>query len=227
MHRFDGLPPHQTGPLDRGSHSDPDAGRCAMEQVAAIAGESHSDAPDTADPVLAAFTRALNDGIEDPWIRGIVLAPRLHALVRTATHPEVTDARAYALADATLRRFAAEACRRAGDHEAALSLASAEPVTDRVGAILGRLRITALPTELRTGPLRAAEWVLTMAARGTTPARVWAGAAARAARDAWNVGAEQDPPERWAFAAAEVLDALIELPRRNALVWDDAPHTAS
>jgi hypothetical protein len=51
--------------LASGPHRRPGTGRCAMEWVAHLAGEPHSDAPRTVSPVLAAFARTLNDALDD------------------------------------------------------------------------------------------------------------------------------------------------------------------
>ena len=51
--------------LASGAHRRPGTRRCAMEWVAHLAGEPHSDAPRTVSPVLAAFARTLNDALDD------------------------------------------------------------------------------------------------------------------------------------------------------------------
>jgi len=51
--------------LQKGNHEDLAAGACAMEAVAYIAGEPHSDRPDCACPVLSSFLRRWNDGLPD------------------------------------------------------------------------------------------------------------------------------------------------------------------
>lgn len=50
--------------LQKGKHRRPDDGVCAMELVAWMAGEKHSDQPRSASPVIAAFSRSFNDGLE-------------------------------------------------------------------------------------------------------------------------------------------------------------------
>jgi len=51
--------------LAYGTHETPADGRCAMEWVSYLAGESHSDQPACVSPVVRAFCVALNDGLED------------------------------------------------------------------------------------------------------------------------------------------------------------------
>jgi hypothetical protein len=51
--------------LSHGKHIDPRIGRCAMEWVAHLAGEPHTDAPRCVSPVLRSLFIALNDQLED------------------------------------------------------------------------------------------------------------------------------------------------------------------
>ena len=48
-----------------GRHSSPREGRCAMEWVAHLAGEPHSDEPKCVSPVLRAFCISFNDDLDD------------------------------------------------------------------------------------------------------------------------------------------------------------------
>lgn len=43
--------------LDSGSHGDFESGHCAMEVVAWLADQGHTDAPPCASPALARYTR--------------------------------------------------------------------------------------------------------------------------------------------------------------------------
>jgi hypothetical protein len=49
--------------LAYGTHPNPQDGRCAMEWVAHLAGERHSDQPGCVSPVVRALCVALNDGL--------------------------------------------------------------------------------------------------------------------------------------------------------------------
>jgi hypothetical protein len=51
--------------LSKGSHDSPAKGRCAMEWVAYLAGEKHTDQPVCVSPVLRGFGISLNDNWED------------------------------------------------------------------------------------------------------------------------------------------------------------------
>jgi len=50
--------------LAYGTHPDPTDGRCAMEWVAHLAGERHSDQPACVSPVVRGLCVALNDGLD-------------------------------------------------------------------------------------------------------------------------------------------------------------------
>ena len=50
--------------LRKGSHKSPGDGVCAMELVAWMAGEKHSDHPDCVSPVIAAFVPSFNDALD-------------------------------------------------------------------------------------------------------------------------------------------------------------------
>jgi len=56
---------HQTVRLSQGKHRDPDHGACVMELASMLAGEPFSDRPRCVDPVIAAFLRTYNDGLDD------------------------------------------------------------------------------------------------------------------------------------------------------------------
>jgi hypothetical protein len=51
--------------LERGRHRRPQDGVCAMELVAWMSGEKHSDHPRSASPVITALVRSLNDALDD------------------------------------------------------------------------------------------------------------------------------------------------------------------
>src|SRR5690242_15444647 len=56
---------HQTVRLSAGRHRNASAGACVMELASMLAHEPFSDRPATASPVIAAFLRTYNDGIDD------------------------------------------------------------------------------------------------------------------------------------------------------------------
>jgi hypothetical protein len=58
-------PSHQTVRLAQGRHPSPQIGACVMELASMLAGESFSDRPATVSPVIAAFLRTYNDGVDE------------------------------------------------------------------------------------------------------------------------------------------------------------------
>lgn len=56
---------YQTVELRRGRHSSPEQGACVVELASMLAGEPFSDHPKSVCPVIAAYMRALNDGLGD------------------------------------------------------------------------------------------------------------------------------------------------------------------
>jgi hypothetical protein len=83
---------HQTVRLSQGKHRDPDHGACVMELASMLAGEPFSDRPRCVDPVIAAFLRTYNDGIDDR--RRQDLYPLAAAVVGTRTVASVQAERA-------------------------------------------------------------------------------------------------------------------------------------
>ena len=56
---------YQTIRLSRGQHSSSEQGACVMELASMLAGESFSDHPESACPVISSFLRAYNDRVND------------------------------------------------------------------------------------------------------------------------------------------------------------------
>ena len=71
----------ETLELLKGSHHD-DNGKCALEAVAWLVGEKHSDHPACVSPVLGAFCRSWNDSLDD--VNRQKLKPYLVRLIGTA-----------------------------------------------------------------------------------------------------------------------------------------------
>ena len=71
----------ETLELLKGSHDD-DNGKCALEAVAWLVGEKHSDHPACVSPVLGAFCRSWNDSLDD--VNRQKLKPYLVRLIGTA-----------------------------------------------------------------------------------------------------------------------------------------------
>ena len=88
--------------LDHGSHESFEAGHCAMEVVAFLAGEGHTDAPECASKVLRSFTINLNDRWDDQTRQRLV--PFLPRMVGTAGDGQ-DEARSYLALDWLIRSF--------------------------------------------------------------------------------------------------------------------------
>src|SRR3954447_19372090 len=68
--------------LSAGRHVRAEQGRCAMEWVAHLAGEAHSDRPDCVSPVVGALARSWNDALEETTRQR--LRPYLGRMIGTA-----------------------------------------------------------------------------------------------------------------------------------------------
>ncbi|MBK8978379.1 MAG: hypothetical protein IPM29_20955 [Planctomycetes bacterium] len=172
------LPLHRRFPLGRGAHTTRDDGLCAMELVAWLAGEPHTDEPRCACPVLTAYVRALNDLLPDA-MRDRLLRPFAPRLVGTRGDLAVTEIRAWLLADRAARLFAPRSLVAAGRRDHADALRSMPPL-DEPGHALEAARIL---DNAGASLARAARWSLGFAAAGW-PATAWVPGVARAARDA-------------------------------------------
>jgi hypothetical protein len=100
--------------LKFGGHQFREDGLCAMEAVAYLAGEPHSDCPVCTCPILAAYVRSLNDGMDDETRQ--LLKPYILRLIGTNNDKE--QERAELLVWAAVTEFAPLALEQAGlkDH---------------------------------------------------------------------------------------------------------------
>jgi len=83
---------YQTVRLARGRHQSPDQGACVMELASMLAAEPFSDRPHTSSPVIGAFLRTYNDGLDDE--RRQDLYPLASLIVGTAASRRVEAERA-------------------------------------------------------------------------------------------------------------------------------------
>ncbi len=88
--------------LSRGKHKTPDEGRCAMEWVSYLAGESHTDHPVCVSPVLQSFAIRLNDNWDDEQRQK--LRPYLARCIGTAGDGR-DDERGWLATDWLIRTF--------------------------------------------------------------------------------------------------------------------------
>jgi len=112
--------------LAYGTHPNPQDGRCAMEWVAHIAGERHSDQPVCVSPVVRALCVALNDGLDCTARQR--LRPYLTRTIGTA-NDGLDERRAWMALDWLIRVYAPTWLRRAGVDEAASRLAAGDNET--------------------------------------------------------------------------------------------------
>lgn len=187
--------------LGFGAHGSRDDGMCAMEMVAWLADEPHSDEPHCACPVLGALVRACNDAMSDAQ-RNRWLRPLVPVLVGTRATAAVERARGLLVLDALVRELLPRRLRREGRRDEAKLLADLAPI-ERLVDVRAALRAI----EHFAAHQRAARWVLERAADGTPAARYVAGAVqlARALDDAPAWTAMVALIERMArFTAADV-----------------------
>ena len=87
--------------LESGSHATRADGVCALEAVAWLAGEPHSDHPVCVSPVLGAFLRQWNDDLDDAGRQR--LKPYLPRVIGTAGNAEADERRAWMATDWLVR----------------------------------------------------------------------------------------------------------------------------
>ena len=90
--------------LSRGSHGSREAGMCAMELVAYVANEPHSDHPQCACPVITQFCISLNDRWDDET-RNRLLKPVLPLVVGTRSTSAIENQRAIMIYDWLTRTY--------------------------------------------------------------------------------------------------------------------------
>jgi hypothetical protein len=161
----------ETIPLQPGSHPSREDGMCAMEMVAWLAGEAHSDEPACACPVLAALVRASNDAMTGQE-RDQLLRPLVPMLVNSRRTAAVEAARGWRIVDLLVRTLAPRLLEQQGTPADARVLASLPPVGDAITAQAARLALTTC-----AAPLRPVAWVLDRAIDGQRAQRFVAAAA--------------------------------------------------
>ena len=124
--------------LGHGSHKTFEEGACAMEAVAWLAGEEHSDAPQCACPVIARAMIRLNDRISDAKLRTELLIPLLPRLIGSRASREVMIKRGFVAADMAVRVFLPMALDARGLKAEAARWRDSEEVKDRSSAMKAR-----------------------------------------------------------------------------------------
>jgi hypothetical protein len=205
-----------TIPILAGSHDTRDDGVCAMELVAWMAGEPHSDSPACTCPVLAAFVRSWNDGIADDDTRARLLRPFLPRLIGTRSTPQIEEQRAWLATDWLVRVCApAFLALTPSLREHAEILGGLPPVLSRESARAAQSHIDAARAAARDAARDAAGDAAWNAAGAAAWAAAWnaAGAAAGAAAgDAARAAARAALAETVATlqsSATDLLDRMI------------------
>ena len=123
--------------LGKGHHETRERGVCAMEAVAWLAGEPHSDRPECACPVIGEFVRVINDRLPEDK-RNRLLKPFLRALAASKSTKEVEVRRGFVAADYAVRTFARKALKRLGCTANAEKLAGLARIIDGETALAAR-----------------------------------------------------------------------------------------
>jgi hypothetical protein len=205
--------------LKTGSHESREAGMCAMEWVAYLANEPHSDSPSCVSPVLKSFCIAFNDALPDGERQR--LRPYLTRCIGTAGDGR-DEERAWMATDWLVRECCPAWLDLAGLHAHAQNLRSLGTVLSAETCKQAQPALDAARTDAaRT----AAAWAAARAAaRDAARDAAWA-AAWDAARDAARNAA-------WAAAWAAARDAAWAAARDAAraaawaAAWDAARNAA-
>ena len=196
--------------LAKGAHSNPDQGMCAMEAVAWLAGEPHSDHPECASPVLASYVRVLNDNMPDEQRQR--LKPYLRKLLNTRDET-LEQERANVLAWASITVFAPTCLHLIG-------LVDHAEILKKVPKYDWKAAEAAAESAARSAAESAAESAARSAARSAAESAAESAVEAAAARSAaWSAveaAAASDKPDVWGLAIAVLEQAIaIKRPRKK------------
>ena len=144
---------------------------CAMEMVAWLAGEEHSDEPRCACPVIAAYVRAVNDALPTDTSRDRMLRPLVPRFVNTRGSANDERRRGWIVVDAMVRRLLPHLLDKRGKKEFAAALREMPAVADKSSAQAMLRAIDHFAIDQH-----AARWVLQRAIEGMSPQRFVAGA---------------------------------------------------
>jgi len=209
--------------LHGGAHPNFNDGHCALEVVAWLAGEPHTDRPECTCPVIAAFGRTWNDALpnedRDRLIRD--LTPRM---VGTRGTAEIQDRRAIRCADWAVRVHAPAWLRLAGLDDHADTLAGLDPLST-----IGALQAATSGPIAEARQAAAAAWDAAGAAAGAAAwdaagAAAWDAAGAAAGAAAWDAAgaAAWDAAGAAAWAAAWDAAGAAARDAAGAAAWDAA-----
>ena len=158
-------------PLRHGAHPSREDGMCAMEMVAWLAGERHSDEPECSCPVIASFVRAVNDGLPSDDTRDQLLRPLVPRFVNTRGSAADQRRRGLLVADAVVRQFVPHLLQKRGLRGEAEALQALPAVT-----CVARARTALHALDYWAKSQHAARWVLQRAIEGAPAPLYVAGA---------------------------------------------------
>lgn len=138
--------------LKRGSHAIREQGMCAMEAVAWLAGEPHSDAPACTCPIIAEAVRMINDLLLEQ-ARNTVLLPRLQRIIGT-NEPAMEETRYYIIHDWLWRTCLPAHLEGVGFGGFAEPLRTHPPIVDSSAVLAVASMVKTMHVELRDSPHR-------------------------------------------------------------------------
>jgi hypothetical protein len=202
--------------LSSGSHETADQGRCAMEWVAYLANEPHSDHPICVSEVLKSFCIAFNDGLPDD--RRQRLRPYLARTIGTKGDG-LDEKRAWMCTDWLIRVYTPTWLAKAGLDAAAKRLRSLPPVlaTENLKRAMDDIRAAreeqVAAWDAAWDAARDAAWdAAWVAARDAAGDAAWVAArdaAGDAAWDAaWDAARDAARDAAWVAARDAAWDAL-------------------
>ena len=166
-----------------GNHDENDERQmCAMEAVAYVAGETWTDHPACACPVLGQFMRSWNDGLPTDEDRDRLLKPFVEQLIDTKSTPDVESKRGFLALDWLIRVHTPkwlDLVPALAEH--AKALRDLEEIADIAGATAAGEKVRA--AQAASSAAWDAAWD---AARAAAGAAAWDAARAAAGAAAWD-----------------------------------------
>jgi hypothetical protein len=212
-----------------GAHDHPDDGMCVMEMVAYIAREAHSDNPQCVSPVIGAFMRSWNDGLDDDDRQQ--LKALIPVVMDTRSTPEDEERRAWMALDWLVRVHAPAWLRLAGlveqaermeglaELKAGMSVPSIKPTLDAVRKDAAAARAAA--RDAARAAAGAAAWAAAGAAAGAAAWDAAWDAAGDAARDAAGDAARAAAGAALRPTVVTLQASALDLVERMAWLKDD------
>jgi hypothetical protein len=189
--------------LETGPHSEGSGQGCLLEWVSIFAGVDYGDSPSCTSPVLGAFGRSFNDGLDDVTRQRLV--PFIPRLVGTSGDKAADEVRGWMATDWLVRTFTVAWLRKAG-------------LTDRAGevAALPELTSSALATSALVTIEKARKAAAGDAARDAAWAAAWAAASKKKGYDAQYKAARAVMDEALRETRDELAAIVFAMEQRRA-----------